>query len=406
MAYLSELRANWRPLAAVVIGLSSGMSMIGTITNIMAPHFIKEFGWTNEEFAYVNSLSIFTVIMLPIAGRLADLVGVRRTALIGVVTLPITFLLLTMMTGDIREYIALFLVQAGLCITTTVSVYSRLVVQYIEKARGLALGIAGAAPAVTSLVGGPILNDFVLDHGWRAGYQALAAILFTTGVVALLLAKERKAPAAAEPQGRSRKGWEDYPLIARQPAFWVLLVSMLLVNLPQTIAIAQLGLVVLDNGIRPADVGFMVAAFNAGMLAGRLLCGVALDHWPAHLVAAFSMILPSVGLFLLALGPDTFAVILIAVLLFGLAFGAEGDIIGFLVVRIFGVRIFSSVMGLMTAAISITTSTGAALLGYTLKLTGSYTTFLSITGVTVFVGALMFLLLPAASRRAPTAGQR
>ena len=167
MGYFSEIRSNWRPLTAAVIGLASGMSIIGTITNVMAPHFIKEFGWTNEEFAYVNSLSIFAVIMLPIAGRLADMIGVRRTAAIGVVTLPLTFLVLSFMTGDIRVYIALFLVQAAVCITTTGAVYSRVVVQWIKNARGLALGIAASAPAITGLIGGPILNQFVLDHGWR-----------------------------------------------------------------------------------------------------------------------------------------------------------------------------------------------------------------------------------------------
>src|SRR5439155_9872977 len=197
MGYCSELRTNWRPVFAAMIGLSSGMSMIGTITNIMAPHFMEEFGWTKEEFAYVNSLSIFTFIMLPIAGRLADVIGVRRTALIGVITLPITFVLVSMMTGDIRQYIALFLVQAAVCITTTITVYSRLVVQYIEKSRGLALGILGASPYLISLVASPLLNAFVISHGWRAGYQALAAILFTTGILALLLAPpERKAAPA------------------------------------------------------------------------------------------------------------------------------------------------------------------------------------------------------------------
>jgi MFS family permease len=403
MGYFSELRTNWRPVFAAMIGLSSGMSMIGTITNIMAPHFMKEFGWTKEEFAYVNSLSIFTFIMLPVAGRLADVIGVRRTALIGVITLPITFVLVSMMTGDIRQYIALFLVQAAVCITTTITVYSRLVVQYIEKSRGLALGILGASPYLISLLASPLLNAFVISHGWRAGYQALAAILFTTGVLALLLAPpERKtAPAPVASDRPSRRSWQDYPMIARQPAFWVLLIAMVLINLPQTIAIAQLGLVSLDNGIKSANVGFMVSAFSAGVLAGRLLCGIALDHIQAHLVALCSMILPSIGLFLLASDFDTFPAVLTAILLLGFAFGAEGDIVAFLVVRIFGVEIYSSVMGLMTAAISMATSTGAWLSGLTLRETGNYTLFLTITGTTVFMGALMFILLPAASRRTP-----
>jgi hypothetical protein len=64
---------------------------------------------------------------------------------------------------------ALFLLQALVCITTTISVYSRVVVQYIHSARGLALGIAGASPYLATLAVAPLLNRFVIDHGWRAG---------------------------------------------------------------------------------------------------------------------------------------------------------------------------------------------------------------------------------------------
>ena len=408
MGYLGELRANWRPLLAVMIGLCSGMSMIGTITNIMAPHFIKEFGWTNQEFAYVNSLSFLTIVTFPIIGRMADTLGVRKTAAIGVTLLPLTFIVISMMTGDIRVYMVLFLVQALLCITTTVSVYSRVVVQYIQHARGLALGIVGASPYLVSLAVGPLLNWFVIAYGWRAGYQALAVTILTTGIIALLMAPPhgRTPPAAASvpefaPGAAKRRARDDYPMIMRQPAFWLLVATMVLINLPQTIVIAQFGLAMLENGITSGQIGVMVSALSAGTLAGRLLCGIALDHWPAHWVAFISMLLPAIGLFLLASDMNTFNIVLIAVLFIGLAFGAEGDIVGFLVVRIFGVGVYSSVMGLMTAAISVTTSAGAALAGATLAATGNYNLFLTITSITVTIGALLFLLLPLVHRKAP-----
>ena len=97
------------------------------------------------------------------------------------------------------------------------------------------------------------------------------------------------------------------------------------------------------------------------MLVGRFLCGLALDRFAAHLVAAIGMGLPAIGLFLLASSFDTSAVLMLSVLLIGLSFGAEGDLVGFLVVRHFGVHVYSSVMGMMTAAIAISSSIGAAL---------------------------------------------
>jgi hypothetical protein len=66
---------------------------------------------------------------------------------------------------------------------------------------------------------------------------------------------------------------------------------------------------------------------------------------------------------------------------------------GYLVVRIFGVRIYSSVLGLMTAITSLSASLGALLVGLTLSMTGNYSLFLSISGATVLIGSFLFLLL-------------
>jgi hypothetical protein len=43
-SYLSELRSEWRPLAAAVIGLSGGLVIISYVMGIMGPYLIQEFG--------------------------------------------------------------------------------------------------------------------------------------------------------------------------------------------------------------------------------------------------------------------------------------------------------------------------------------------------------------------------
>ena len=65
-----------------------------------------------------------------------------------------------------------------------------------------------------------------------------------------------------------------------------------------------------------------------------------------------------------------------------------------LVARSFGVRIFGTVAGLVTAAISLATASGAALLFFMLGRYHNYDLFLTITGTTTVIGALMFLFMP------------
>jgi predicted MFS family arabinose efflux permease len=391
MAYLEELRVHWRPLAATLIGMGFGFSITSYVTSIMAPHLIAEFGWSKAEFALIGSLGLVSVIIFPFVGRLTDRIGARRTAMIGIVTAPIVFFLLSRMTGDIRIYIALFLVQAVLCVTTTATVYSRVVVQYITGARGLALAIVASGPAIVGALGGPLLNNFVQAQGWRAGYIALAVASVVMNSITLLMLPKDRLEKSAQTRRSAR---QDYPEIFRNSAFWFLLAAMLLCNLPQVIALTQLNLVLIDRGVAIGSISAMISAFAIGTLVGRFACGVALDRFPPHLVATIGMALSAVGLLLIASGLNARPVIALAVLLVGLSFGAEGDLVSYLVVRTFGVRIYSSVMGMMTAAIAISSSIGAALLAYLLSRTGNFSVFLWICGCAVLVGSLLFLVMP------------
>lgn len=393
MSYVSELTRNWRPLLAATIGMASGLSIVGTITSTIAPTLVADTGWSKSQFALVGSLALLMSFIFPFVGRLADTIGVRKTALIGQVVLPLVYLAYSLMGGQLWVYVTIFAVQSLLCVTTTSTVYTRAAVQHVVKARGLALAIVASGPALAGIVIGPLLNEYVEANGWRASYQAVAIFTAIAGVVTFLLlppdgARDSKAPVA--PKRRAR---EDYPQIFRTPAFWILLVSMLLCNLPQTIVLVQLKLLLLANGITGEGASVMLSAVSVGMLMGRFVTGVALDRFNAYITSFVGLALPCIGLFLLASSLDTPTVVTIAVFCLGFAFGAEGDIIAFLVARHFGVRVYSSTLGLLTAAMSFSTASGAVLLSYTLKRTGGYDLFLVIVGVAVLLGAASILLL-------------
>jgi len=405
MGYVKELITNWRALVAALIGLGTGFSFTNTTASIMGTRLVEDLGWSMADFAAINSLSLVMLLAFPVVGRLTDVIGVRRTALIGVITLPLTFIGLSQMDGAINTYKFYFLVQALLCITTTATVFSRVVVQYIERARGLALAIVASGPALSGAIAGPLLNTYVETHGWREGYIALAVFCAVGGAIALLLLpRERKLAGAhaARPAGNLRR---DYAQIVATRAFWVMLGAMLLCNLPQVLVLSQLTLLLRENGIDAGDAGVMISAFSIGMLVGRFGCGLALDRFRASIVSAIAMGLPSIGLFLFASNVDAPAVLTFSVLLLGLSYGAEGDLVGYLVSRNFTVTIFSSVLGLMTAAIATSSAVGAILLSIALSSTGSYAVFLIGCGIAVLTGSLLFLLLTGQSAPALVDGQ-
>jgi predicted MFS family arabinose efflux permease len=397
MAYLSELRDNWRPLLAATVGLGSGMSLAGTVISTMAPSLITANGWTPSAFAYVGSLGLFSSLALPFVGRLADVLGVRMTALIGMLAMPLIYLGLSLMNGSIEVYSMLFVAQGVIGMTTTATVYSRLAVQYVKKSRGLALAIVASGPALFGIPVGIMLNWIVETMGWRSGYQALAVFAIVMAVVTFLL-----IPAGAKTHGvlkTKRKAREDYPMIFRNPAFWMLGGSMILCNLPQTIPQAQLKNLILENGMTGMMMGQATVAMMLGQLSGRLLAGLAIDRMNPYRVAFLTMALPSIGLFFLSSSLDAHALVLLSVYCIGFTFGAEGDVVAYLVAKRFGIDVYSSVMGLITAITSASTSIGAILLGYTLSTTGNFNLFLLITGTAVVLGALLLLLLGRNEKR-------
>jgi MFS family permease len=404
MGYFSEFRTGWKPLLAATLGMCAGFSNTSYVVGEMAPRFLKDLHWAPGDFAKVGSLSILLSLFIPIAGRLADVWGVRRTAKIGVVVMPLALIAASLMTNDIRQYYVIFAVQAIFGITTTATVLSRLVVASFARARGLALAIAASGPNIAGVLAGTLLHAFNEAHGWRSGYLAVAVFALVGGIITLgLIPAENVDAASTAGRAPAKRSGSDYPKIFRTSAFWILVVAIILTNLHQPLIQTQLSLVVTAQGVSGKDAASILSVFAGAVILGRFVCGGAIDRLPGHIIAVVGMGLPSIGLFLLASSHDSTATVLTAMVLIGFAFGAEGDLISVLVSRAFGVSVYSTVMGMVIAALGLAAASGALALGIMLNAyhevhgsspLGSYDLFLNICGCTALVGCFLFLLLP------------
>jgi hypothetical protein len=77
----------------------------------------------------------------------------------------------------------------------------------------------------------------------------------------------------------------------------------------------------------------------------------------------------------------------------GLSFGSEGDVIPYLVTRYFDMAVFSTVMGLLSAAIGLAMALGNVILSLSLAATNSFDLYLFIAAAGSFLGSGVFLLL-------------
>jgi MFS family permease len=392
MHYREEFRVHWRAMLGAAAGFSSGLSINSYINSVVGPYLLDEFKWTKAEFALAGTLSLLTLIFIPIAGRVTDLFGARRVAAVGIVTFPLSFVLLAMMEGDIRFYYAITVLQIVFCVTTTSTVYTRVVAERFNAARGMALALFACGPAVVGAIGSPLLTQYMDVAGWRAGYIAIAVFSALAGAMTLALLPARgSSTGAAVPVKRTDA--HVYRTITHNPRFWIILTSTILCSVPYALAGSQLKVMLIEHDVSSTQAGFMVSIFAGGVIVGRLASGLALDRFPTRWVAALGMGLPCIGLFILSTNATALPLIVLAVATLGLSYGAEGDVVAYIAARYFGMEMFSTVLGLFMAGAGAAITLGAAILSFTLWKTDSFTSFMLISGVAVLMGSVGFLRL-------------
>lgn len=392
--YRAELGCHWRALVAASAGLGAGFLLNHYVANIFAPHLLAEFGWTRSQFALVGAFGLVNLASIPVIGRLTDRVGVRPVAMVGVTIFPLTFVALSLMSGSFAIFVAISMVQYLLCAATTSStVYSRLIAERFVTARGLALAIGATAPALVGIVASPLLQRLIEISGWRSGYLAVAAYVAVVGALALAFIPRRAAPADQVAKAKKQPGDGDYRLIFRSGPFWIIAGGFLFCNLIYPLQSSQMMLMLEENGMDRTAGAWMVSLFAGGVLAGRFLCGAALDRYPSYLVAAIALGLPGFGLLMIASGLAPPAMLAVAIGLMGLSLGAESDLAAYLVMRFFKLEIYGTVLGLVVTALALSASFGSIVLSATLHMTGSFSAYLFIGAVFCLAGAALFLML-------------
>lgn len=393
--YFSEIRLNWQALMSGAFGMALGSALSHYTLSLFGPALIKDLGWSKAEFALIGSVPLATMVLIPVAGRFVDRFGTRMAAVVGFLGVPLGFLWMSLMSGNLIEYFAIYLAQHVFGILTTSMVFCRVIVERFDTARGIALSLIMSAPPLAGAIAAPFMAGIIASEGWRAGFLAMAAITATGGVIAILL------------MGRGRRRGEPRPAVVklsrpefmaliRNPVLLLLIGGMVLVNLPQAFAQSQLKLIALDNGVSDASATAMVSLYAVGVIIGRFLTGLALDaKVRPHIVAIVALGLPAVGYALFASGTAVAAILMGGVMLVGLAQGAESDIGAYLISRRFDIKNFSLLLSFLTMSIGIGSALGSFVLSYTLYLSDSYTPFLILAAAGTLLGAVAFGLTGA-----------
>ena len=381
----------WWVVFGSTVGLIVGNGPIVFFTfGLFLGPVTREFGWDRATFS--SSLLVghgCAAAAYPFLGRAIDRYGIRRVSLtsIGLFALSLASLSLTPPSP------AVFIAMAGLVGLLSAGQaplpYAKAVSSWFDERRGLALGIAMTGIGIGATLVPQFARAVIDAYGWRAGYVALAALMFIVAfpVVAIFI-REPDSHARTITYGDSVLPGLTLGESVRSASFWLLAIPVFLVVTAINGIVGHLVPLLTDRGFALGQATATLSAVGLSTIAGRLVSGYLLDRFFAPYVAAALFLLPLAGVGILAAGAGGPALILAATAL-GFGLGAEVDVIGFMVSRYFGLRSFGEIYGCMFAIFTVGTGLGPVLMGLSFDETRSYTLALAVFGVALVCASVL-----------------
>jgi MFS family permease len=380
-------------LLACFLGMGvSTVSLMGYSAGVFIQPLGEAFGWTRAEIGTSGIISnVVLMTAAPFAGRLIDRHGLRRVATTSMLLYAAGVFALSRIQGDILVFFALCAVTSLVGVASTPLAFTRAITAFFVRRRGLALGLGLTSTGVAGVLAPTLLTPFVAEYGWRAGYAALAAIIFLSTPIVWALVRDH--PGAAAQKTGSTAAVEGVTLAQarRDPTFWTMGLVFMLTGLAVNGLVVSFIPMLLDWGSPPGSAGSLAALIGAAVMGGRLITGLLIDRLFAPHVAATVFTMAAAGLVAFwFVGPPAAAV---AAICLGLAMGAEVDLIGYLTARYFGLANYGAIFGSQYCFLILGAGVSPIAAGAIYDITGEYSLALLASAMLLILAALAALAL-------------
>ena len=187
---------GWWVVIGSIVGLALGYSVVAVMSfGTFIKPLEESFGWTRGQISLGPTIiGLTAIVVFPYTGSLVDRFGVRKILLPSTILFGLVISSMYFLTGSLWHLYAMCVLIPILGAGTAPMTYSRLIVAWFDKKRGLALGVGLAGVGLgTTLV--PMIASYFIEHySWREAYLALGImIIVLVWPLAKLLLKE--APA-------------------------------------------------------------------------------------------------------------------------------------------------------------------------------------------------------------------
>lgn len=393
---LDSSRGWWNVVAAFVgLGLSYAMFTV-FVFGILVQPLQAEFGWSRAEMSLALTITNITVVFgSPALGFLVDRVGVKRLLVPSILLMGLAVAAMSLLQGNIWYFYLGFFAITFLGLGTLPLSYSRVLIAWFDRKRGLALGVALSGFGVGGALVPEVAATMTDLYGWRSAYQLFALMVLLVSLPLVLLVLKEAPPESDMRQDENQPGAFELSAgaAARSTNYWLILASFFLVGIGITSVLSHLVPMLMDRGMSYQSAARAMSTLAFALIFGRMLAGYLMDHFFApYITAAFIVLGLAGGIVMLALGAVGWQAYVAAALV-GLATGSEISEIAYIVGRYFGQAAFGLIYGIMFGAFQLGSAISAPLMGYYFDSHGDYIGALWGVVVLVLLGAVLIAKL-------------
>jgi MFS family permease len=392
-----------------VLALCFALSVLGrglgeSFTVFLLP-ISESFGWDRAQVVSVYSLAALAGgLASPLVGRLFDRSGPRLVYSLGLGLLGGAFL-----TAAYAQKLWQFQLSLGLCVGFGIAFIgnvpnSILLGRWFGPRLPTAMAVVYSATGAGVLVLLPLSQVFIDHFGWRGAYRIFGCTALALMLPLLLLPWRLFSTGSPSVARRAAADFADdgWTLLSatRHHAFWALFATFFFTAIGMYSLAAQVVAYLIDAGFPPLQAatawGFSGVVLLFGMLGISWLDGI-IGRRPAVLFSYALSIAGIVMLWLLQWYPN-FWLLTGFVVCFGSMIGSRGPLLTATAMKIFRGQHLGTIYGAIAIGSGLGSAFGSWSGGLIHDLTHSYNPLIAFALVSVLLGMIPFLVVPALRR--------
>ena len=384
---------GWLVLAAAFTGVMVSFAPIIPYTfSLFLDPLHEAFGWKREAIGIAFALAAITVsVVSPIIGILLDKFPPRRIILPAIFVFALALASLSRLGANIRDFYVTFFILGLAANGTAQFAYTRTILTWFRKRRGIALALLLTGSGVGSIWIPPATQWFISHQGWRSGYLFLGILALAGLPLTALLV--RNNPIKKQADLESPQAGVSVGCALRSAPFWILAAITMLSAFSENGLVTNMAAMLHEHGVTLRAAALALSVRGGAGILGRLGIGLLVDRLPAQRIQTCVLLLSAIGMLILAIA-GTSPIALLGAALLGAGLGSEADVAPYLLARYFGRTHFSVLYGLTWTAYAIGGATGPLIVGHLYDKAGSYQPqFMSGLAGVALLAVLVSLLL-------------